>query len=355
MFPEGSPIIVTYYHQNFSEIDVKTMPTDISPMAHPVHKDFTKILNFEMRLLEPLSPSFVEEDNSFDITGEAITYPGFIPHIGDEFFLDMGDGKIGEFKVNNVTPTSYRQGKYHKVNFEILNYVTAQIVERLDAGSRDTVYFDKNVYVGEGDYVFLKATSYVQLQELKKRHKELIQFYMNKFYSEAWESFLRPDGIYDPYVVEFLRQRLSIRDSKRRPSQLYTRLTDYHKSIWYLFTDSEYTQSLDGIGSIAYVNYLQADALSTDLNALINRYFILLGEGNNQSPYVFSEHFYSGNTPSMTPLEKLVYSYITTRTINIASALELISEYRVMSTINQFYFIPILIELVVVSIDAIKN
>lgn len=331
------------------------MPTDISPMAHPVHKDFTKILNFEMRLLEPLSPNFVEEDNSFDITGEAITYPGFIPHIGDEFFLEVGDGKIGEFKINNVTPTSYRQGKYHKVNFEILNYVTAQIVERLDAGVRDTVYFDKNVYVGEGDYVFIKENSYVQLQELKKRHRELIQFYVNTFYSEAWESFLRPDGIYDPYVVEFLRQRLSIRDSRRRPSQLYTRLTDYHTSIWYLFTDSEYNQTLDGINGTVHVNYLQADALSTDLNALINRYFLLLGEGNNQAQYVFSTNFYSENIPSMTPLEKIVHTYITTRTINVATALELISEYRTMSKEDQFYFVPILIELIVVSIDAVKN
>ncbi len=331
------------------------MPTDISPLAHPVHKDLTKIMNFEMRLLEPLNQNFVEEDNSFDVLGEAVTYPGFVPYIGDQFFLDMGDGKIGEFKINNVTPTSYRQGKYHKVSFEILNYVTPAIVERLDAAVRDTVYFDKNVYVGEGDYTFLKATSYIQLQELKSRHKELIQYYVNRFYNEAWESFLRPDGIYDPYVVEFLRQRLSLRDARVRPSQLYTRLTDYHKSLWYLFTDSYNTSSLVELGQTVFVNFLQADALSTDLNALINRYFVLLGEGSNQSQYVFTSHFYEGNTPSMTPLEKMVYTYLTTRQINIASALELIKEYRTMSDMNQFYFIPILIELIVVSIDAVRN
>lgn len=331
------------------------MPTDISPLAHPVHKDLTKIMNFEMRLLDALTQNFVEEDNSFDITGEAITYPGFTPYIGDQFFLDMGDGKIGEFKINNVTPTSYRQGKYHKISFEILNYVTAAIVERLDAAVRDVLYFDKNVYVGEGDYIFLKANSYIQLQELKAKHKELIQFYVNKFYNEAWESFLRPDGIYDPYVVEFMRHRLSIRETKVRPTQLYTLLTDYHESLWYMFTDSHYTRTLDGIQRQVHVNFLQANALAADLNALINRHFILLGEGPNQSDYVFTHHFYEGNLPSMTPLEKMVYNYITTRTINIASALDLINQYRTMSIEDQFYHIPILIELVVVAIDAIKN
>lgn len=355
MFPEGSPIIVTYYHQNISQIDIRTAPTDISLLGHPVHKDFTKIMNFEFRLLDQLNSEFNDEDNSFHISGEALFYPGFNPYIGDIFLLDLGDNKIGEFKLNNVTPTSYRQGKYHRVVFEILTYVTAEVLQLLEEGVRDTVYFNKNVYVGEGDYVFLKHESYLQLQELKKKRKELLQFYTNEFYREEWESFVRPDEIYDPYLVEFLRRRFALKDIKVRPSQLNSRIKNYYESVWYLFTNSEYQTNLDNVQSIAYVNYFKADALATDLNALINRYQILLGEGSNSTAYVFSSNFYSGNRPSMTPLERATYDYITTRTVHIPSILDLVSQYRTMSDSDKFYHIPILIELISLSISAIKN
>lgn len=356
MFPDGSPILVTYYHRNISDIDIRTAPGDISPMAHPVHHDFTKIINFELRLLDSLNNSFDEEDNSFTITGEAITYPGFVPYIGDKFFFDIGDNKVGEFKINNVTPTSYRQGKYHRVVFEMMRYVDDEVFKQLEDGVKDTLYFDKNVYTGDGDWTFLKQESYLQLQTLKLKHKELIQYYVKKFYSEAYESFLRPDGIYDPYIVEFLRKRLSLKEAKVRPSQLYTRLKDYHLSIWYMFTDSIYYAEFTHLNKNYTVEYLQADALSTDHNALINRHYIGLTSSDERSElYIFTDKFYGGGKDLMTPLERTVFEYITTKKINIESVLSFLDTYRNLDINNQFYQIPVLIELISVSINSIEK
>ena len=150
LYPEGSPIIVTYYHKIVSEIDVRSGVTDLSPHSNSVHKDYTKILQFEMRMIGQLESNFEEVDNGFAITGEAIVYPGFIPHIGDEFLLDVGDGKIGEFKLTNVIPTTYRQGRCHKVSFEIIGYLEPSDLATLESGVRETVYFEKNSYVGDG-------------------------------------------------------------------------------------------------------------------------------------------------------------------------------------------------------------
>lgn len=354
LYIEGAPIEVTYYHVNFPEIDIRSGSGDISPMANKVHKDFTKIIGLEMRLQGDMQPTFVEVDNSFDILGEAIMYPGFEPNIGDEFFLSMGDGKVGEFKVNNKTPMSYRQGKCFKINFEILNYVDSTIRDRLESGVRQTLYFSKKMYPGDGDWTFLEHESFVTLRDLEKSRRDMVQYLVNNYYSEDYETFVRSDGTYDPYVVEFLQKRLTIREIKVRPRQLFTRLKNYSKSIWYYFTDRVDTRKLKEVVPGASTAFFSADALATDHNALLNRYYIVLG-GVENSPYVFSGNFYSGFTDRMTGYERLVYQYLTERKIDVSKVNQLVKEYAEIPEEDRFYFIAVCIDLIDAAIHSLKG
>lgn len=367
LYPEGSPIVVTYYHKIVSEIDVRSGVTDLSPFSSPVHRDYTKIYNFEMRLLNSLDANFEEIDNGFAITGEAVIYPGFIPHIGDEFLLDMGDNEIGEFKLTNVTPTTYRQGRCHKVTFEIIGYVTQKVLDSLEAGVRETVYFEKNVYVGDGNYTFLKSTDYDQLKKLQELKVYLIKFFTDKFYNTNWESFVRPDGIYDPYIVEYFRHRFSLKEIRVRPSQLYTRLTDYNKSIWSLFTHPNNFAELIDVTPIVHTEYMTATAFATDHNALINRTYLLLGEitkvvpttGVSEIyqtlPYVFDSTFYQLDYNSLDPIGKAIYNLLVDKKVHAASVLDIAQTFRNLSTDDQFYKIPLIYELVVNAIYAITK
>lgn len=355
LYVEGIPVTVTYYHTNLPPIDIRTGSADIQPMGHSVHKDFTKILHMEMKLQDNIRPDFVTEDNSFDITGEAVMYPGFEPNIGDEFLLDMGNGKIGEFKVNDKTRMSYRQGACYKISFEILNFLDDTILTRLESGVRETFIFDKRSYPGEGDWTFLTQDKFVTLTTLEKVRRDIIARYMKHFYSRDWNSFMRPDGMYDPYVCEFLKKKLEYKEIKRYPLQLFRRLEDYEYSFWSLFT-SEYPD-LRFISPRCSSEYLKADALAIDHNPLVNRHYLALTDedATNCPFYVMSENFYIGAGDKLTDVEKIVYTYLFDRKIDPAKVLEVVQNNRHMDLVDMFYQFPIYLELIDVSIGTLRG
>lgn len=356
LYLEGAPVTVTYYKTSHAPIDIRTGPSDISQLGHSVHKDFTKIHDLEMRLQGDLAGNFQDEDNSFEVTGEAVLYPGFEPNVGDIFFLSLGNGKIGEFKVDNKTPMTYRQGKCYKISFNLLRYVTAQSAAKLEEGVRETLYFDKKMYAGEGAWTLLTHESFITYKSLESLRKELIQHYMNKFFATDSGSFLRPDGIYDPYVVSFWRKKLSWSDINRKIDQLTHRVRDYHKCIWYMFTDRVNTYQLEGITATHSFDFMTADALATDHNALLNRHYLVLEDnGGERQSYVFSSNFYSEYIDQMNDVERMVYVYLKERKIDPSVVVNLCEQYPLMSDMDQFYLIPVCIELIDTAIYSLKG
>jgi hypothetical protein len=352
-YVEGIPVTVTYYHVNQPEQDIRTSPADIQPMGNPVHKDFTKILHFEMRLQDSLQPTFNPEDNSFDLNGEAVVYPGFEPNVGDQFLMQLDDGNVGEFKVNDKTPMTYRQNRCYKIGFEILNLATDLIIRRLDSGVRETFIFEKVSYPGNDTYTLLKEQTYLDVMSFEQIRAALIKLYIRKFFNEDWRAFVRPDGVYDPYVGEFMKKLLTYKEVKMRPQQIFRRLQDYDDSIWYQFkTDILETFSL--IVPKFKKKYLAANALAVDHTALINRWYIAL-DPEGEEYYVLSNAFYTRNKDSMTPLERILYTYITDRAINPTEVLTLVKDTQHMSDMMMFYTYPIYIELANVAINTLRG
>ena len=196
---------------------------------------------------------------------------------------------------------------------------------------------------------------------------------------------MRYDNVYDPYLVQYLKKKLSLRDYYRRPEQLLTSLIDYHKSFWWLLTDSVDRGNFSDISTVSSTKYYNAQALHPDTNAIINRNYIVLSdtsfssnsstynlrnttintnteyskhrkwincplctcnEDSTSPNYIFGSSFFDGNFSNMSDEESLIYRYMKGMEFDISSAIELMKKFRNLSEENQFYFIPIYIDIV---------
>lgn len=347
-YPRGTPVRVTYFFQSHSDIDIKSAPSDLSGLENSVHKDLTEVRNFEIRMLNEIEYDFRDDDNSFNITASALVYPGKTPHMGDVFFFDVGDNKIIVFNVNNVTPTTYRQGTYFQIDANSTFFLTDELADSYRSNVKEVRYFDKRKYL-DGHQSLLSTQSYKDLHTLQLFRQELIEVYMNKFYKEDWESVVRPDNVYDAYLVEFLKNKISLSDYKRRPSQLDTGLLDYDKCIWYKLSSSIVPDILDDIEPYAHTKFFRAKALSPTNNARDNRYCIAIGAGaenEDTQPYVFSLNFYNHQIDLLDESEYLIYRFLKRIDIQPNEVIEVLSTYRKLPDDKKFYYIPAYISVI---------
>ena len=405
-YPQGTPVYVTYFFQNLPDEDHESAMSDMSLVEHHGHKDLTEVRKLEIRLLSPIEKNFVEEDNTWDMSLEAIMYPGKDPHMGDILLIETGNNKFIQFQVNNVIPTTYRQGSYFRITANSTSFASAESIDKLRNCVTDVYYFDKDKYFADGRVTTLTHDSYFNLRKLEKYRKEIIEVYMNKFYREDFESVAYFDDTYDPYLVEYLKHKISLDDYYRRPEQLDTTLIDYDKSIWYKLAGSVCPDVWDDIYTFYEFKYYQANPLSPTNNRLDNSYKLTLVENlsdsssstingnnstykkkeawkctcckptelytgkkysditntnndnsssvNNSGSYAFTSSFYNGITTDMDKYELLIYNYITGNKLNIPEAIEIIGSYRKLSDEKKYYILPALLAVIDWLIIALK-
>lgn len=275
-YPKGFPMVVPYYHRQDPAIDHRSMVVDISVDEDAIHGDLTKINNLEMKLEESLQFTVQEEDNSTQLTGSAIMYPGLEPFVGDIFFMEVDNRQQLVFMVNVVEPTTYRQERYYKVKFSSFTQLTASLLERIEAAVTSTCYFERRKYFGESQLTFLSFQSWKNLKELEKYRKSIAQDLVNFFFDADAESFFRSDGIYDPYVTEFLRSKLTVKDNGVHPLQLLVPLENFHRSIWYKFILAENCENLEDVWQFCNIKYKDPKIFVSSFNSLIDRNYVEL-------------------------------------------------------------------------------
>lgn len=414
-YPKGYPMIVTYLHRQSPNIDVRSMIIDIAIEEDVIHEDFTRILNLEMKLESSLSFDMQEEDKATQLTGSAIMYPGLEPYEGDMFFLEVDNNNIVLFIINTITPTTYRQERFYRVSFNAYQQITKPLYDRLMKAVTETCVFEKKKYFGESELTFLSTESWKQLKELEQLRRSIAQDIVNFFFSKDIVSFIRPDGIYDPYVTEFLRRKLTVQHDRIRATQLVVPLLDFHRSLWYKFIDAENVSDLSDLAKYAVVNRKDPQYYSVDFNGLTGKYYLQMSDtpGNGLLPlmdksnsflsprllihrgcgnsrcnqlrsakypqtdlysvnchlcpkehleleeatYLFSKNFYLGYIDSGTAeLESVVSDYLRHHhKLNVERVLDMTVKYRKLGRgVDAFYHLPIYLELVDAAIVAIK-
>lgn len=275
-FPEGRVLIVTYFSVNQPITDVRSHTTDlIQTIKDQTHISLTQIRNFELRVSSEFSFEYTEETNVSKVTGEGLTFAGFIPHVHDVFLYELRNGKIGIFTISGIQRLALGQDTYHKVTFVLQEFLTSQMRDRLQKQS--TVwYFDKTKFL-VGNHAMLSTEGFIQQKDLRHLRSEIIQNYIDRFYKRNYSSFIRPDEVYDPYVVEYWNKKVSYNETYLRPLQLLETVDNYKKTIWAVLTTNP-IKNLSNITREFKTKKYANTFWGVNTTSLLGRLFLYVGD-----------------------------------------------------------------------------
>ena len=292
---------MTYYSQNRPLKDIRSDVVDLTtPSKDDVHISWTEIRNFELRVSSEFSFNYDVATNLSEASGEALTFAGFEPHISDIFLYTLRNGRIGVFSISEIQRLAIGQDTYHKINFTLQEFATPAFVERLRKQTSVVSYFDKTKFL-VGNNAMLTTQGFIDKKELEHLREEIIQNYYDRFFSPDFDSFMRPDNVYDPYVVEYWNQKVPYHGSLRRPAQLLITVENYKKTIWSLLT----ANPIKKIRNIAHnfkIDTYHATFWHTDITALLEHQYIKVGDEKGGETQAFSNGGYNGMVQSATPL-----------------------------------------------------
>lgn len=366
-YSDGSRQIVTYFTRGPDSENKKTSDADVSVSRNSLHTSYTKICDFEITLTGGYQGDYDQGNSESKAIGTAITYPGFKPVVSDIFYMEIGDGNIGEFIVTGSKRLGIRQGASHQISYVLNQIVSRESNAKNHASVTKTLNFDKSTYLGDGTTLF-EDEEYVQLQTLRRLRPTMIRYYYSQFYNESYGSLFSSDGIYDPYLIEFVNSKISLLDSGKRAAQLYPSIPNYERTIWSRLTEP-YTTSLHNLRS--QYDHVKGDSSRYDsvITTLINKPFVFIKSDDDakygrrvilldtHEEYVLSNNFYTDNTEDLTYLERAIKETIFRREVSeIADVIDvLLNNFSNISKEEAFYAIPLYIHIIDVAINTLTN
>lgn len=301
-YPEGRIVIVTYFSKNAPITDIQSKVVDLATEAKDsVHTSWTQIRNMELRCQNEFTFDFDMDKNVGKIESEALMFPGFTPKVSDLFLYELRNGKIGVFTISSIQRLAIGQDTYFKITFTAQEFLTASKRNLLQKQTSMVCYFDKVKFI-YGNKALLKSEEYIQQNELISIRKEIIRNYMDRFYSKDFSSFIRPDGLYDPYVVEYWNRKVSITDGGVRPTQILISVQNYGKTIWSLLTGSP-IKNVKNLEHNWGVMKCVSTFWGTNITSLLGHHFLYVGNEKAIENYMFSGE--KPTVPSVYP-----YAYV---------------------------------------------
>ncbi len=352
-YSDGHRVPVIYFSQLNTSLLGKANPTDISTgETHNSHTSYLKIVDFQLSLDAQFDFSYNEDDGYMSATGSATTLPGFIPKKGDMFYYLLNDGQWGIMIVRGIQRLSISTVTRHRISFELQEYLTPSRQDYIESQVKDTAYFDKLMYFNQ-PYTLLKHDKYILFNKLLSMRDEMTQYYYDNFYNPIVSSYTYPgeSGYYDPYLVEYLQNKLSIANirSIRRPKQLYSRMTDYTRSIWAKMTGAAVDISTD-VRCFYTLDRFNPNFWSSDVTSLAGRYYLRLETENPDTEPIsgtnlvyakLSYGFYLNDRTSMDAYENMLFSVIIGDDVNPNDIYNHIKKYNTWKPEYAYYHIPI--------------
>lgn len=270
---EGSPISVTYYKDMKPETNIKGKMIGPEDTVHPAHRSYLKIHNFEIRLTAALQYEYNNDSGISRLSGEGVTYPGFVPERGDRFVMEVDNGKLGLLEINEVpTRTSYRSATYYHIVFFLTDVITDAIIKEVEDTVSAEAWFDKKRFLNESG-ALLYHDEYVELKYLCAHRYKMLNYYVSKFFDKGvFRSFMRPDEVYDPYVTDFMSLISEYADMGGCPVQFYPDAPFMDVNIWRAIINE--TIPLEAVPSSTSITTYKFGSKSTRMNALINKKYL---------------------------------------------------------------------------------
>lgn len=199
---EGSSWIVDYYSQ------ILTADSELSGQqvtANAVFQSYKRVIGMEVKVTSALTTTQDDETKAMKVEGAAMLYPFIIPNEGDMFSADIGQGKLGLFRVTSTVKKSIFQEACYEISYGLVNDNPTFIAD-LRNKSVETVYFHKD-YLTYGQNPLLIKSDAEALVDLEHQYTLVLRNYINRFYSKEFCTFLTPKQsgpTYDHYLNAFI-------------------------------------------------------------------------------------------------------------------------------------------------------
>ena len=327
----------------------------------------------------------IKQGDIDDLTGSAILNAGFSPNLNDAFIATLFGGRLGLFIITKIEIKTYNLSERFFIEYKLykfLDYNSDTYNDLVIKTMKEYVY-DKEHLLDYSAPIIL-ANDYVRKLDLKKAIPNMLDHYVRNFIHSNKNVLAIPTDstIYtDTNLTSFLFKVVNHSDhiDLNKISRLDYDALEGVYSIWDVIANRDIDllkRVYTDIG-FKYTPYAHTDPTSRQMGYLginfvvsklkgtppvIPQYTdISIPESDDfEEPtgdvsnyyYVLSESFYKQDTENMGLLELTLTQYLKGEVINYDSIDKLIRQYPMWDTLDQYYFIPILIVLVK---DAINN
>ena len=344
-YSEGSTITVTFYHQIKTDSYGRSTYESFSESLDPIHQNYLKINNFQMKLKEGVGFNYDQSTTQSQVNGEAVLYPYFCPFKGDMFIYQTNANKLGLFKITEPPQRlSIAGSTCHSIKFILLQWVDAEILEKLKACVVDEATFDLMTFLN-GQGTLLTSDEASTIAQVKKAIEVLTHRYIADFLeTKVYRTFIENACLYDPYLVEFCRKLFDCKDLPIYPEQLLPNPAFWNECFWSCLLDPEYTPERMMVTKAAKLNKA-INYRTTTINALSNRCFILLDNCEigtyTYPPFTIPKEKEWDKDVVTVPMQ--VRLYLSQKKVFPSALLELAKQMVTVRRIAAFYFIPIVI------------
>ena len=158
-YVNGAPWSVVYYHQVVSEhTDLKHH--DINQPE--VYQQYTKIMDFELRVINALTHTALDETTAPQLEGSSAVYGMLIPNIGDVFIAPAGFDNEGMYRVTNVERKSIGRDVLYGIDYSYITHITRTDARYLDLESKVI-----NIYYFSKERLYNDQTPYLTIDQFR--------------------------------------------------------------------------------------------------------------------------------------------------------------------------------------------
>ena len=197
---EGSSWTVTYFSQ------VLTKDTAVAGQIigrNPTNQQYTKIIDFEIKVNTPITYQQDETTKSIKGSGGGNVYPIVIPNVGDMFIADLGDGNSGIFRITISERKSLYTNTVHGIEYVLVD--TSANEESFSEKLNDLDIKTVNKLVYNKDFLQFGQNPLIQMEESKVLKEltfyfhNLIDRYFQLYASNEYKTLLVPGQMYPVY------------------------------------------------------------------------------------------------------------------------------------------------------------
>lgn len=371
---------------------------------NPVYQSYKKIVNLEIKVQTPLNTDQDDANKEMNVTGSGTVYPSIIPNEGDMFTADIGQGRLGIFRVTSSRKNSIFKEACYDIAYTLDTDNDDKLLD-LEQKTIVTYYFHKDFLTAGSNPLIIK-NEMDTLLNLKKVYDIMLYQYFRRFFSREFKTLVVPSqtrptydhyltkyilsmfGTQEAYELAYIRSLNLDEDRVSRCDTLWDALKQKDSALLNTaFTKVGLVSGLSfnrtpthngirysGMGSVVYpkdpyisvdhsyvnnVKAIESELLpSTDAavasNVLIRA--VNLREldsdlGDNlytvtvDDYYVLSANFYN-NTEEQSTLETAVTAYLNRTQIDTDQLYNTARNFHRWGSLEQFYYVPIVMTLI---------